>query len=157
MLISSYPQQTVLITTRLDDKDNVMTVDWHMPCSHKPELYAISIGNTRYTKCMIDKSGVFIVNFLSPDHEQLAVDVGTHSGAVKDKFKMFNIEKEPGDRVDAPKVKVAVAYLECKVVNKLETGDHTIFIGEVLHRDIDHVSKRLLHLNPGNYFTTTVD
>ena len=38
----------------------------------------------------------------------------------------------PAKKVQAAIIKECVAHLECKLVQKITTGDHTIFIGEVL-------------------------
>lgn len=156
MLLASYPRQVILLTTRLDSKDNIMTCSWHMPVSFKPELYAVSIGKTRQTFELIEKSGVFAVNFISKDKEELAVDVGRNSGFRKKKFEMFRIDKQECERIDCPVVKDSVAYLECKVVKTLETGDHILVIGEVLNRKINNKEKRLFQAGTGDRFTTTV-
>ncbi|MEA3430053.1 MAG: flavin reductase family protein [Nanoarchaeota archaeon] len=157
MLQTSYPRQVILISSRLDNKDNIMTVSWHMPVSFKPELYAFSISKKRHTFELIEQSNVFAINFISKDQEQIAVDVGTHSGFRKNKFEMFKIDKEECERIDCPVMKDAVAVLECKVVNNIEAGDHVIIIGEVLNRKINTKERRLFQSGTGDRFTTTVE
>ena len=56
------PNQIVLITSRFYGKDNVMAAGWHMPVSVEPSLYAVAIGKARYTRDLIHRSKVFVVN-----------------------------------------------------------------------------------------------
>lgn len=155
MLFTSYPRQVILVTSR-HETDNVMTCSWHMPVSFKPELYAVAIGKTRHTLKIIEKSNVFAVNFISEDMEDIAVNVGRNSGFRKDKFAMFKIDKEECERIDCPVIKGCLAHLECKVINKLEAGDHVIILGEVVNRKINKQGKRLFQAGTGDRFTTTV-
>ncbi len=46
-----------------------------------------------------------------------------------DKFKGIDYEEK---NTGSPILKDCLAFLDCKIVSSLETGDHTIFVGEVL-------------------------
>ncbi|NIM14548.1 MAG: flavin reductase family protein, partial [Candidatus Aminicenantes bacterium] len=39
--------------------------------------------------------------------------------------------------VKPPLIKECFAHLECKVVNEIPTGDHTIFVGEVVQATVN--------------------
>ncbi len=160
------PRQTVLITCRdrtknrisgkEEIKDNIMTIDWHMPTSFKPVLYAISIGKTRFSCNMIRNSKVFCVNFM-PFH--LAKEVlfcGRNTGEHIDKFKKSGLTKEESITIDCPRIKESCGFMECEVINELETGDHIIFIGRVVSSEIKEDAKRVFHTE-GDNFTTTKD
>jgi len=158
------PRQTVLITSREEmtilgkeqAKDNVFTIDWHMPTSFKPLLYAISVGKSRFTCEMIKKSKVFVVNFIPLSLKKEALFCGRHSGEHIDKFRETGLTKEEADSIDCPRIKEAAAYLECEVINEIETGDHVIFIGKAVNSGHKRDEKRLFHLTKDG-FTTTVD
>lgn len=55
-------RQTILLTCRAEKKDNIMTLDWHMPLSFEPMMHAVSIGKTRYSLELVRKSKVFVVS-----------------------------------------------------------------------------------------------
>jgi len=57
---------------------------------------------------------------------------GRISGRECDKFKEAPLTPLPAKKVCPPIIKECVAHLECKLVEKIPTGDHTLFIGEVL-------------------------
>lgn len=149
-------RQAALITCRDKEKDNVLTLDWHMPCSFEPELYAIAIGKQRFSCNMVKNSRVFVVNFMPFSLKDEVLFCGRHSGRFMDKFKETKLTKEEAEKIDCPRIKEAIAYLECEVVNELETGDHIIFIGKVLKSELKKKEKRLLHI-AGDEFITTRD
>lgn len=150
------PRQTVLITSRYKNRDNVMTLDWHTPLSFEPMLYAIAVAKARFTCQLIQKSKVFVVNFMSRRDEKAVLYCGRHSGRDKDKFLKAGLEKEEAEKISCPRIKNALGFLECKVVNQVETGDHILFIGEVVNFKLRRYGKRLFHLWKDR-FTTTCD
>lgn len=56
---------------------------------------------------------------------------GTKSGP--EKIKDMSINLIDSKKVNVKSIKEAVANLECKLIDKKSYGDHTFFVGEVLH------------------------
>jgi len=150
------PRQTILLTCRAKGKDNIMTLDWHTPLSFEPMMYAVSIGKTRFSLELVQKSGVFVVNFISKDFEKEVLWSGRHSGKNFDKFKETGFHKEEAETIDCPIIKESLGYLECKVEKEIEVGDHVLFIAKVTKSKLKQKGKRLFHLFKDR-FTTTID
>jgi flavin reductase (DIM6/NTAB) family NADH-FMN oxidoreductase RutF len=88
---------------------------------------------------------------------------GRSSGKTSDKFSETGLTPLPARKVKAPIVKECIAHLECKLRSQFKTGDHTIFIGEIVEAyadkgvftdkyDVDK-ARMLFHLG-GNVFAT---
>jgi flavin reductase (DIM6/NTAB) family NADH-FMN oxidoreductase RutF len=150
------PRQVVLVSCRHEGRDDIIAVAWHMPTSFRPPLYAISIGLPRFSHGMIRDSGAFCVNFISEGQKEMILKCGNSSGRNTDKFEKFGIGKEECETINCPKIKEAVGFAECKVVESVETGDHTIFIGEVLKSELKGHGRRVYHID-GNKFATVSD
>ena len=160
------PRQTACISCRgkvkdkfsgkEEIKDNIITIDWHMQTSFEPFLYAISIGKTRFSCSLINKSRVFVVNFTPFSYKDEVLFCGRHSGEHMDKFRESGLRKEEAEKIDCCRIKEAVAFLECEVINQIEAGDHIIFIGKVVNSEERGKEKRVFHTT-GDSFTTTVD
>lgn len=157
------PRQTILVSCRgkaslLGNdvvKDNIITLSWHMPVSFEPMIYAIAIGKTRYSAKLIGQSKVFCINFVPFSMEKVAALCGRNSGENVDKFEDYNILKEESKSIDCPRLKEAIGYMECEVINEVEAGDHIIFFGKVLHSELkDERASRLFQVG-GTDFTTT--
>lgn len=159
MLITTLtnPRQTILLTTRYKEKDNVITLDWHTPLSFEPMMYAVSIGKARFSLELIRKSKVFVINFISQNKEKEVLYCGRHSGRNLDKFKETGLEKEEAELVNSPRIKDALGFLECKIEKEIDAGDHILFIARVLKAELKGKGeKRLFHLFKDK-FTTTIN
>ena len=125
-----------------------------MPVSFEPLLYAICIGKERFSLSQIDKSGVFVVNFMPFKYKDDVLYCGRHSGKVIDKFERTSLTKADAEAVDCCAVNEAVAWIECQVIDRKEYGDHVVFIGSILNVKENKNLKRLFHIK-GDKFTTT--
>jgi flavin reductase (DIM6/NTAB) family NADH-FMN oxidoreductase RutF len=143
------PRQVILVTCREGGKDNIIPLAWHMPLSFSPELYGISIGKTRHSYSIISKSKVFCVNFVDIEFREDVLFCGSNSGRDVDKFGRTRFAREECETINCPRIKQALAYLECKVTGKTETGDHTIFIGKVTKKAVKGAGKRIFHTAKG--------
>jgi len=150
------PRQTVLVTSRAhvksifspdkETKDNVFAVSWHMPVSSDPPLYAIAAGKEHYSTKLIKESKSFVVNFLSIKKEKEVLFCGIHSGEHINKFEDTGLTKEEADQVDCPRIKQALSFIECHVIQEIEAGDHIIFIGKVLNMKEKRRGKRIFQV-----------
>jgi len=148
------PRQTILLTSRAGNKDNVMTLDWHTPLSFEPMKYAVSIAKVRYSLELIRSSKVFVVNFMSYQFEKEVLYCGRHSGKYIDKFKETSLEREEAETINCPRIKQALGYLECQVQEELEAGDHILFVARVSKAELREKGKRLFHLFADKFTTT---
>lgn len=162
MGILAAPRQTILVTCRSHatvmgrkvERDNVMALDWHMPASFEPPMYAIAVGKSRFSHRLISEGKCFVVNFVPFEMKDQAVYCGRHSGEHINKFREAGLEAVDAEKVDAPRIAGAMGHIECEVAQEIDAGDHTIFLGKVLHGEIVKEGKRLFHID-GNDFTTT--
>ena len=123
-----------------------------MPTSGQPPMCAISIGLTRYTHELLERVPEFVLALPGEDMEQACVYCGTYSGRDVDKFKETGLTPLPATKVRPPLIAECLANLECRVVGKIRTGDHTIFAGEIVaaHHS-DKPGHRLFNLGGGRY------
>jgi len=158
------PRQTILVTCsenvkdkfsgKEEIKDNIITLDWHMPVSFKPFIYAIAVGKERFSHSLIKESMVFVVNFMGFHLEEEVLFCGRHSGEHMDKFEESGLTKEEAEKVHCYRVKEALAFLECEVINSIDAGDHTLFIGKVVYSEEKEKGKRLFHREVDEFTTT---
>ena len=74
----------------------------------------------------------FTVSIPSENYVKEADYFGIASGKKVDKFSATGLTPVKSDLVDAPYVKEFPLILECKVINIVEIGLHTEFIGEIM-------------------------
>jgi flavin reductase (DIM6/NTAB) family NADH-FMN oxidoreductase RutF len=128
-----HPMHTVLVScVGKGERPNIITLAWAMPTSIHPPLVAISIAPRRYSHLLIEKTKEFVVNIPTMDILKETLFCGRRSGKEYDKFKETSLTPLRARKVKPPIIKECVAHLECRLHSQFTTGDHTIFIGEIV-------------------------
>jgi len=128
-----HPRHTVLVTcVDKSGRANIITLAWSMPTSIDPPMVVISVAPKRLSHGMIEETGEFVVNVPTMGIVRETLFCGRISGTECDKFKEAPLTPLPAKKVHSPIIKECVAHLECKLVQQIPTGDHTLFVGEVL-------------------------
>jgi len=122
----------VIGTYDKERKPNAATVAWGGICCSQPPCVAISLRKATYSYGNIVESKAFTVNVPSEKYVKEAQYFGTVSGRNVDKFSETGLTSVKSDLVDAPYVKEFPIVLECKLINTIEIGLHTQFIGEIM-------------------------
>jgi len=148
------PNQIVLVTSRYKGKDNIITMTWWTKTSFQPNLYLISVGHIRHSHEMISKSKCFVINFMPFELSKEILYCGKSSGKGVDKFKETGLHKEEAEKIDCCRIKEALAFVECRVIDSFVTGDHTVFIGKVVNADFKKEGKRPFQLDRDVFVTT---
>lgn len=133
-----HPMHTVLVScVDKAGKPNIITLAWAMPTSINPPLVAISVAPKRYSHALIEETKEFVVNIPTIEILDETVFCGTKSGRNHDKFKETGLTPQPAKKVKPPIIKECVAHLECSLHSQFKTGDHTVFVGEVVEAYAD--------------------
>jgi flavin reductase (DIM6/NTAB) family NADH-FMN oxidoreductase RutF len=121
----------VLVSTRVEEKNYVMTCGTMAEVSHEPPMLSVSICPQRHTHDRILERKRFAVNFLSIKQKALAKACGSCSGRDVDKFKDSKIQYTLSDE-GLPFIDGCLANIACKVIASHPHGDHTIIVGEMI-------------------------
>ncbi len=129
-----YPRLVVLVSCidPATKKPNIITIAWATPLSMNPPLAGILVAPRRYSHELISSAREFVINIPTVEILDKANKCGRFSGRRHDKFSEFGLTAKPAKIVKSPVIDECVAHLECKLVDQLTTGDHTLFIGEVV-------------------------
>ena len=127
-----------------NNRSNIIALGWKMRTSLQPPMVAISIGKTRYSHQLLNEVGEFVLAFPGEDLAEQVFFCGTNSGRNVDKFKEANLTPVEAKSVKPALIEECAVNFECRVTGTLETGDHTIFAGEVLTSWVSDEKKKLL-------------
>ncbi len=97
----------------------------------RPRLI-VQLYKTNLTHDLVVKSKSFAVNFLRKDQVELVHELGFSSGRDRDKLASIPYRAGP---TRSPILKECLAYMDCRVVNAMDGGDMTAFLGEVVDGD----------------------
>ena len=133
---------TVVTATLKDGQPAGITVTAFSSLSLEPPLVLICIDKQARLHDHLARDGCIAVNILAEDQETVS---RCFASSEPDQFR--EIGYTPGAS-GAPLIHDAVAALECKIVDLLPGGDHTIIVGEVEATKIQE-GKPLLHFRGG--------
>ena len=124
----------VYIVSTMDGKRPTgCTANSAMQITSTPATIAVSINHDNYTNHCIDASGLFAVSILAETSApSLIGHFGFQSGREVNKFDTVSFEMKSG----VPIITDSCGYIVCKVINKMETSSHTVFLGEVIDGDV---------------------
>jgi len=123
---------TVLVTSQIGGKPNIMPVAWNMPVDFDPPKVAICIGDQSYTFHIVRKTGEFVINIPPASIMKKVFKCGRTSGKKVDKFKKFGLTAIPASKVKPPMIKECIGHLECKVIDESMAEKYNIFIVQVV-------------------------
>ncbi|KNZ40919.1 flavin reductase family protein [Acetobacterium bakii] len=127
-----------------DDQPNIMTAAWGGICCSVPPCVTISLQKPRATYDNILKRKAFTISIPSSKHAVEADYVGIAGGKNADKFEVTGLTPVKSELVDAPYVEEFPLILECRLVQTVELGIHTQFIGEIIDvkADLDVLNEK---------------
>jgi flavin reductase (DIM6/NTAB) family NADH-FMN oxidoreductase RutF len=145
-----YPEWiTLVVTADARGRPNAMAAGWCMWTSGRPPMMAVSVGLTRYTHELIEARKEFVLAFPGVGQGAAAQAVGSRSGRdAPEKVAEAGLAVVPASVVGVPLIEGAAANFECRLVGQLRTGDHTIFVGEVVAAHVaDPRVERIVNFN----------
>ena len=128
------PTTVTLVTARDTQGDCIATCAWANPLSHEPSLIGVCLRPDGRTARAIEQGGCFVVNVLGADaaSRDCAIKCGKKGPDQPERFEAAQIKKEPAAAVEAVRVKQAIAWIECELVETRSFGDHMLYVGRTL-------------------------
>ena len=124
-----------MVASEKQGKPNAQIANTVIQVTSEPPAIAMCINKQNLTHEFITQSKVFTASILSQDTPLSFIGhFGFKSGREIDKFKDVNYKL---GETGAPIVlDNSLAYLEARVINQVDVGTHTIFIGELVGADV---------------------
>jgi flavin reductase (DIM6/NTAB) family NADH-FMN oxidoreductase RutF len=121
----------VIGSTDKGERRNAMTANWVSQLSFDPKWVGVSVEREALTHELIEAGGCFAISLIDREDRAIVrkftkpVDVDL---AAKTLNGFEYVERATG----APVLAQSVAFVDCEVRDRLESGDHTLFAGEVV-------------------------
>jgi flavin reductase (DIM6/NTAB) family NADH-FMN oxidoreductase RutF len=122
---------TIIGSKGAGDELNGMTANWVCQVSFQPPLVAVAVEEDSHTRRLIDAGRVFSVNNVrrEPGAEDLVEKFVKPAQRVGNKLED---EDFTTGETGAPLLARALSWVECRVVESHPTGDHVLYVGEVV-------------------------
>ena len=122
----------LFVTTAVakDGRTAASTINWVTQASFSPPLLAVGVKLESHTHAIIDESRELMLNIIAKGDSSLAVNF--FKAVTVDGNRIGDEPFAPGSTVRAPVLDRSPGHIECRVIDAVKKGDHTLFIGEVL-------------------------
>ena len=136
-------------TSRDDSGSAAGTINWISQSSFTPPLIMVAIKADSALHRAITASRKFIVHVVGKDQKDLATAFFRGAELSGDRLNGYSIEGSPNGiplLVDPP------AWFECRVVNEVRGGDHTVFVAEVTEAGVRNDAEPLTLRDTGFFY-----
>ncbi|MDJ0273634.1 MAG: flavin reductase family protein [Nitrososphaerota archaeon] len=131
-----------VVTSRSGGELSAATVNFLTQTSFNPPLVVVALKRDSGLQRAVESSRSFAVNVLSADQKQLAADFFKPV-----KVEGNNINGHPfrlSRTLSLPVLEECPAWFECQVVEKVDQGDHVIYVGKVVDGELVRQADRYL-------------
>ena len=122
-------------------RQNANIATWVMQTALGGTRLAVALYKIDYTIELVQESGLLNVNLLAQDQASLIRKLGRQSGRDVDKFARL---PHAHDERGCPYLTEAIGYVQCRVTDTADSGDHVVFICEVLKQIVLNPAKTVL-------------
>ena len=130
--LAQWPSGVTIVTSRAGDRVQGMTVSSFNEVSLNPPLVLICADKSTITNDLIQASGVFSVSILAKGQE----DLSNRFASKKHERERFDGLNCDDGETGCPRIPGAVAWLDCKIEQSVDAGDHLVHIGEIQAAEI---------------------
>ena len=141
-----------IVTAAADGRSGCLVATFVVDASIVPDAPRVLVGLAKHhhTRGLVEASGGFALHLIGEAHLDWVWRFGLQSGETVDKLE--GLASRPGV-CGSPILSDALAYLDCRVEAKLDTGDRTVYLAEIVagetrSQDRTLTRDRLIALTP---------
>jgi flavin reductase (DIM6/NTAB) family NADH-FMN oxidoreductase RutF/rubredoxin len=123
-----------IVSSKKEDQINGQIANTVFQITAEPATIAVSINKKNFTHDFITQSKVFAVSVLEQETDMKFIGrFGFKSGRDEDKFEGINYKI--GVTGSPIIMENTIAYLEAEVIQAIDVGTHTLFVGKVVEAE----------------------
>ncbi len=118
-----------VLSARNGDAETGLLASWVQQCSFEPPLVTVALKRGREVAGWLMQDATFVLNILDDCQTDMVAHFGRGFASGEPAFADLEVERPHG----LPPVLIeSLAYLECRVTERLPTGDHDLLIARVV-------------------------
>jgi flavin reductase (DIM6/NTAB) family NADH-FMN oxidoreductase RutF len=137
------PSGLFVLTLRHGENETGMLASWVQQCSFDPPQVTVAVNKQRDVLEWLTDGAPFVLNVLPEGGKALVAHFGKGFEAGQPAFQDLEVSRE---RETPPVLLASHAYLVCRVVNRVDAGDHVIVIARVTAGAVLHDGKPTVHV-----------
>ncbi len=128
-VMSYWPSGVAILTSSHEGHDYGMTVSSFTSVSLHPAMISVCVDKRSQMSFLLEKSKHFAVNLLADTQVDLGKAFASHELSMAQRFEQAEFAKS---ETLSPVLKHCLGWLDCRLSSLHDTGDHLIYVGEVV-------------------------
>ncbi len=137
------PSGLFVVTARSGEQETGMLASWVQQCSFDPPQVSVAVRRDREVVAWLTPGAALTVNVLDSTQTDMIVHFGRGFPPGAPAFVGLDVERPNGA---PPVLSDALAYLECRVTDRLPAGDHDLFIARVVDGRVLSEGQPMVHI-----------
>lgn len=140
--IGRIPSGCSILTVEHAGRRTGVLLSWIQQAAFEPPMVTVCVKNGRHVLDLITGAGRFLLNIIGDEPAAMFKHFGRGFGPDEEAFNGVDIKSTEF----GPALTTCPAQLGCRVVNRLECGDHTLLVAEVVRASAREGGKPYVHL-----------
>jgi flavin reductase (DIM6/NTAB) family NADH-FMN oxidoreductase RutF len=124
-----------VVTMGKGQDGNAFTASWIMQVSSMPPMVSLAVHNKHQSSRLLKEAGGFVINFIAASTPEVAKSYYGPAESGYQKLKSASVTAAPV--TGSPILNGVAGFLDCRIVNQVAAGNHTVFFAEVVAARID--------------------
>jgi flavin reductase (DIM6/NTAB) family NADH-FMN oxidoreductase RutF len=137
------PSGLFVVTARNGRAETGMLASWVQQCSFDPPQVSVAVRRDREVIAWLTPGAPLTVNILDATQTDMIVHFGRGFPLGAPAFEGLDVERPDGA---PPVLSDALAYLDCRVAERLPAGDHDLFIARVVGGRVLSEGQPMVHV-----------
>lgn len=142
-VLGRVPSGLFILTIRHKDQETGMLASWVMQAGFEPPSVTVAVKQGRYVADWLAAGEPFVLNVLSEDAKRMLSHFGRGFEPGEPAFEGLNMTRTASN---LPVLAEALGHLECRPSSNLDSGDHKIFLAEVIGGQMAVESQPYVHI-----------
>jgi flavin reductase (DIM6/NTAB) family NADH-FMN oxidoreductase RutF len=118
-----------ILTARHGEQETGMLASWVMQAGFEPPMVTVALQQGRYVTQWLESNEPFALSILAEDQKSLIAHFGRGFELGAPAFNGLDLIRTP---LNLPVIANSLGYLECRPTSSVTTGDHRIFLAEIV-------------------------
>ncbi|RME22954.1 MAG: flavin reductase [Candidatus Zixiibacteriota bacterium] len=140
-----------VVTMGKGQEGNAFTASWLTQVSSEPPMLAMAIHNKHQSARLLNEQDGFVVHLIPAGSEGFARNFYGPAERGYAKLQATPVSDAPG--TGSPLLEGVSGWIDCRIVNRVPTGNHTVFIGEVVAGELKQDTQILTTSNSKLHYT----
>jgi len=145
--VAKIPSGCSILTVDCDGRRTGVLVSWIQQASFEPLRITVCVKHGRPVGALIDAEPRFLINVIGEDASSLFQHFGKGFSLEEDAFAGVEFEESPF----GPMLAEGIAHLGCSAVQRIDAGDHDVYLAEVHSASAADASKPYVHLRKSGF------